>query len=239
MSGPCPAGMIHASNAALGVSFCVDATEVTQADYLAFLLSVGDASGITQPAECAFNTALKQPTPGCPKFDAGNEKPIYCVDWCDARAYCDWAGKRLCGKIGGTAHTPLSAELTQEEWNFACTGGLVTKYPYGDAPMPGVCNIPKENTPDDPNDDEVKTDVGSLMGCQGGFPGLFDMQGNIAEWVDWCDPAADGSGAAACYVRGGHTYGSAEYWTCANVAEFHPRNETALEVGFRCCRDAD
>lgn len=237
--GPCPADMIHASDAALGVSFCIDATEVTQQSYLAFLLAVGDGSGITQPPECAFNTSLKQPMPGCPKFDAGNQKPIYCVDWCDARAYCAWAGKRLCGKIGGTSLSPLASELAQEEWNFACSGGLVTKYPYGDSPMPGVCNIPKENTPSDPGDDETKTDVGTLPGCQGGFPNLFDMQGNVAEWVDWCDPAADGAGNEACFVRGGHTYGSAEYWSCANLAEFHARNATFLEVGIRCCKDAE
>lgn len=236
--GPCPADMVQASSDALGVSFCVDRTEVTQGAYLAFLLDVGDAGGITQPAECAFNTQLKQPTPGCPKFDSANDKPIYCVDWCDARAYCDWAGKRLCGKIGGGSHSPLTAELAQEEWNFACTGGLQTAYPYGDAPQAGVCNIPQENTPNDPSDDELKTAVGSLPGCQGGFPGIFDMQGNITEWVDWCDPATDGTGNAACYVRGGHTFGTAEYWKCSNLAETHPRSETALEVGFRCCKDA-
>jgi sulfatase modifying factor 1 len=238
MAGPCPADMILASNAALGVSFCIDATEATQADYLAFLLAVGDASGITQPPECAFNVALKNPVPGCPKFDAGNDLPIYCVDWCDARAYCAWAGKRMCGKIGGGPETPLTAELAQEEWNFACTGGLATKYPYGDTPMVGACNIPQENTPSDATDDETKTAVGSLAGCQGGFPGIFDMQGNVAEWVDWCDPATDGTGSAACYVRGGHTFGSAEYWTCANLFETHPRNEPVIEVGIRCCKDA-
>ncbi|MEJ7729297.1 MAG: SUMF1/EgtB/PvdO family nonheme iron enzyme [Polyangiaceae bacterium] len=189
--------------------------------------------------ECAFNTALTHtPDGSCPSFTEANELPVWCVDWCDAHAFCKWSSKRLCGKIGGGSLSPLDANVTQEEWYFACSRGYQRKYPYGATSEPGYCNIPEENTatPDDDNDKAV---VGSFAQCEGGFDGIFDMQGNVAEWTDWCEGAGDGTGAEECRLRGGHTFGTAEYWSCDNVAEAEPRNrEDRREGGFRCCKDA-
>ena len=39
--------------------------------------------------------------------------------------------------------------------------------------------------------------VASLPGCQGGYPGVFDMSGNVEEVEDSCDDAG------TCYSRGG------------------------------------
>jgi formylglycine-generating enzyme len=234
----CPSDMVHASDASAGISFCVDRTEVTQASYIGFLAAVdADPANAEQPAECAFNTELTHtPDGSCPDFATGSDEPVYCVDWCDAFAYCAWAGKRLCGAIGG-GDLELAAPLTSDEWHFACTGGFETVYPYGDREVIGACNIPKENTPADPSDDNTKAPVATFPDCEGGFEGVFDMQGNVSEWTARCDPG-DGTGSESCSTRGGHTFGTAFYWKCDNLKESAARNDPdQREVGFRCCRD--
>jgi formylglycine-generating enzyme len=238
--GPCPDDMVHASDAELDVSFCIDRTEVTQARYVAFLSAVGaDPAQTEQPGECAFNQELTHtPDGSCPDFTTASDLPVWCVDWCDAYAFCAWAGKRLCGALGGGT-LALDAPVTSDEWHFACSGGFMTTYPYGNDPMVGACNIPNENTPEDPSDNNTKAPVGSYPACEGGLAGLFDMQGNVSEWIDRCDPGT-GNGDEECSQRGGHTFGTAVYWRCNNLDESGARNDPdAREVGFRCCRDAD
>lgn len=238
--GPCPDDMVHASDEDLDVSFCIDRTEVTQARYVAFLSAVGaDPAQTQQPAECGFNQELTHaPDGSCPDFTTASDLPVWCVDWCDAYAYCAWAGKRLCGALGGGT-LALDAPVTSDEWHFACSGGFMTTYPYGNDPMVGACNIPNENTPEDPSDNNTKAPVGSYPACEGGLAGLFDMQGNVSEWIDRCDPGT-GAGDESCSQRGGHTFGTAMYWRCNNLDESGARNDPdAREVGFRCCRDAD
>jgi formylglycine-generating enzyme required for sulfatase activity len=226
-AGPCPGDMVHATDGAT-ISFCIDATEVTRADYVAFLANVGGTVPVSeQPADCAFNTSLTHtPDGSCPDFTTSSELPVSCVDWCDAHAYCAWAGKRLCGALAGG---PMAFDdmPTVGEWHFACTGGLMTVYPYGDTADPDACNIP--GTSD-------RAEVGSFPDCEGGFDGLFDMQGNVAEYVDACQAGEMG----LCSLRGGHTFGTATQWTCNNQDSDGPRNDPdTREYGFRCCRDAD
>jgi len=223
----CPVGMFHVQEESLNADFCIDETEVTQKQYVQFLVSLGNELPDQIPA-CASNTELTHTPDGtCPDFVTGSDLPVWCIDWCDARAYCEWAGKRLCKALDGTA-LDFDDDPVLGEWHFACSGGLQTLYPYGNEPDDTACHI----------DGMIDKDpVASHPACEGGYPGLFDMQGNVHEWVDACESDEP---TAQCRVRGGGTYGSATQWRCARVEAqmgIDRLDPDVRTVGLRCCAD--
>jgi formylglycine-generating enzyme required for sulfatase activity len=209
--------------------FCIDTTEVTVAQYRAFLEATqGNTSG--QPAVCAWNGSYL-PQLGWPP-DAGSEAlPVVGVDWCDALAFCAWAGKRLCGAIGGgeVFNTPeRKTNPTVDQWYHACSHGF-RLYPYGDMYEPDWCNTSDL-------DAGGRVAVGSLRKCVGGHDGLFDMVGNVDEWEDSCD--SDGGRTDHCQVRGGSfraatAVGSVA--TCTFLGTAVERQSTWPDLGIRCC----
>src|SRR6185437_5545544 len=105
--------------------------------------------------------------------------PVVCVDWCDAQAYCAWAGKRLCGAIGGGPATTYG-DPNESQWYNACSNGGTTSFPYGNDYVAGDCN-----------GGATVAAVGTTPGCQGltsPYFGIFDMSGNVKEWEDHCMP---------------------------------------------------
>ena len=97
--------------------------------------------------------------------------PVVNVDWNDARAYCDWLSATL-GK-----HFRLPSEA---EWEYACRAGTTTPFATG-----------YEITPCDAN--YFYSESGERVGrgrrtVAGEFPanafGLYDMHGNVCEWVE-------------------------------------------------------
>ncbi|HQP36400.1 MAG TPA: SUMF1/EgtB/PvdO family nonheme iron enzyme [Polyangiaceae bacterium] len=116
--------------------YCIDSTEVTRDQYLAWLAS--NPSTSDQPSYCSWNTDF---VPGEPINPVGGDRPITLVDWCDARGYCMAVGKRLCGKIGGgTCDWDDVANATASQWYNACSSGGKHLYPYGDVYHPNGCN---------------------------------------------------------------------------------------------------
>jgi formylglycine-generating enzyme required for sulfatase activity len=220
------AGMISAG------AFCIDATEVTQAEYGAFLKAKsGDVSG--QPPECAWNVTFATKG-GCnPPFDPPNngDYPVVGVDWCDAWMYCAWANKRLCGARDGGARNE-STDPTAAEWYFACTDGNdgLHTHPYGTSYDPLACNGGGAGT-------GMLRPVRSFTKCQGGYAGIFDMEGNAWEWENGGGPTDPGTPSLdPCRIRGGSVDDTLDPG-CVNVNEGQPRSATLCVVGFRCCLD--
>ncbi len=108
---------------------------------------------------------------------AGTERsshPVVNVTWRDATEYAQWAGRRL---------------PTEEEWEYAARGGVNARwFPWGDTPDPAKANYRHEG-------ESFMAGVGRALGLRkigtapvGSYPpngyGLFDMCGNVSEWVD-------------------------------------------------------
>jgi formylglycine-generating enzyme required for sulfatase activity len=154
--------------------------------------------------------------------------PRTCVDWCDARAYCEWAGKRLCGAIGGGPSAFADRQnATRNEWFNACSEGALLTYPYGITFDASACFLPWSAN--------VTVAVASYAGCVGGYPGIYDMVGNAFEWTDSCSGTA--GARDTCVYRGSETSPSSrERLNCAGGVEV-PRSYDSTVTGFRCCSD--
>lgn len=217
----CPAGMVKVPSST--GAYCIDATEVTNEAYAKFLAT--NPSTSNQPTSCAWNDSF---VPGTWPAASGEEKhPVTEVDWCDARAYCAWAGKRLCGRIGGgTLPYADFADPKKSEWYNACSAEGTREYPYAGTYDAQACNgVDKElgNT----------VEVGSLETCEGSVPGLFDMSGNVLEWEDSCD--GETGDKDLCQARGG-AYGDNRDTLKCKFPFGLARSTKLPRIGFRCCR---
>lgn len=230
----CPAG---AEEGGLGPvmrrlpeGFCIDTTEVTREQYEAWLATEPTPAG---DGPCTSN---EDATPTCGWPPAGNgAHPVVCVDWCDAAAFCEAAGKRLCAGIGGGAYTfDDYADPARSEWQAACSSGGAHEYTYGDTLDTERCR----DADADVHTEWGTADVGSFGACQSpepGYAGVFDLSGHVAEWEAGC---VDESPSGACRIRGGSYQHHGHGLRCAMGARLEwPRDRTAAAVGFRCCAD--
>ncbi len=217
-------------------NFCIDSTEVTVGQYRDFTVAKGnDATG--QPPECAWNSTYAAGSGGT------DEIPIAGVDWCDAHAFCAWSGKRLCGKrvngkfVGAVGVDDLG-DFNAHEWLLACSDLGQLRYPYGGIQQATACNTGE-------NDAGRTLAVRTKTACQGGFPGIYDMVGNVWEWFDGpCPPPDAGADAgdagpakAECFVKGGGFPNAGMNLDCRVDGRGASRDTRAQEIGFRCCSD--
>lgn len=219
-------------------SFSIDATEVTNAQYASFLASVGAPSG--QPAHCAWNTTY-YPSTVWPAPASKCDNPVVWIDWCDAYAYCKWAGKRLCGSpAGGPVSWSGSTYQTVagSEWFAACSPTGAAVWPYGataDTPAMPICVDNAFDGVANTQATDVTRAVGSAALCHGQvapFTQLFDLAGNVREWEDDCQ-ASVGS-MDNCRARGGAFDDNPTKTSCDQIVQL-TRGSAASNLGFRCC----
>ncbi|PRQ01278.1 formylglycine-generating enzyme family protein [Enhygromyxa salina] len=222
--GACPDGPAPVDRG----TYSIDATELPNSYYAQFLdvefapEYLPDLLG----EACAWKTdfvPLDWPNDPVPTL------PVIGVDWCDAMAYCTWAGKHLCGEIGGAPAALNDLQnAANNEWYRACSNSGTTTYPYGLIYAGDACNTIDAGF-------GQRTNVGSLAECEGGFADLFDMSGNVWEWTNACDndPMLQPN-EQECRRRGGSYFSDGPTTRCG-IDSVRPRETRNTSVGFRCC----
>jgi formylglycine-generating enzyme len=137
----------------------------------------------------------------------------------------------LCGELGGGPLDLIdAAKPANSEWTRACSRGGMVEYPYGATYDRVVCNGENAAAGDDGTQP-----VEALAACNGGYPGLFDMSGNVAEWIDACDAGTGASGSnATCAAMGGSFQSPAVTLKCGARGS-DKRSASSPARGFRCC----
>lgn len=191
-------------------AFCIDPHEVTEGAFMEFATAnMGQTISPGAPCKSFVVTSRVQSQPDLPATG---------VSFCEARAYCTWAGKRLCGHVTGRPLAPGGAEnadLQQSAWLKGCSGNGT------DPVLSGTC---RNGQAADAGPFPVKTT------CEGAFAGLFDMRGNVWEWVD--APVTNDAGSFSFFVGGGWL-SPTDYGCSATSAS--GIESTLPDVGFRCC----
>lgn len=151
--------------------FAVGKYEVTRAQFAAFVEATGfDAENGCQIWASGFEKDRKKSWRD-PGFPQQPDMPVVCVDWFDAKAYVEWLRQRT-----GQPYRLLS----EAEWEYAARAWTATRYWWGDHFAEGRANC---------------SDCGSVWDLDrtapvGGFVpnffGLYDMNGNVWEWVEDC-----------------------------------------------------
>ncbi len=189
----------------------VDITPVTNKSYYEFIQATGYAPVIKQN----FLRHWKDS-----KYEVGKENhPVVWIDISDARAYCDWASKRL---------------PTEEEWQFIAQGFDGNVYPWGK-------DFDEQNCS---NNGTEATDVYAYPNGKSPF-GCLDMCGNTWELTE-SEYADDHN--RFCILKGGSYYkASGSIWytqggpqPSSNSVKFlmgYPGINRSATIGFRCVRD--
>ena len=231
-------------------AFLIDKVEVTNAQYLKFVQAAkhrppADPKGGEDRSRNLWEGSKVPP--------AVAGLPVVSVDWNDAKAYCEWAGKRL---------------PTEAEWEKAARGPDGQVFPWGanwDRARLNSASLWASQDLlsydawatwwDAKGFDllEAKTLAGVLK-PGGSFPGggspygAQDMAGNVSEWVaDWVgsefyhaspdrNPKGPDTGEKRA-LRGGSWYNHANGARVALRRDAFP-NHRANTIGFRCAKDA-
>jgi len=237
---PCPADMVLVGRT------CVD-------PYEGFLLELAD-DGTTKP-----HSHVERPSKGT-KYLAANGAghfPQGYISRVESQAACTASGKRLCSK---------------GEWQRACRGKGSARWPYGHSGVRERCNTGKLhlltlefskvqgglkyeehfNSPILNAKPGWLAESGKYEGCVSD-KGVFDMVGNLHEWVSGTvdQELVDGMAAESVERRdqpwrsgngifmGGFYSTTSEHGPgCDFITIAHEPSYHDYSTGFRCCKDA-
>ena len=158
------------------------------------------------------------------------EQPVINVSWQDTVDYAEWLTRRT----GFQYRLP-----TEVEWEYAARAGTVTRYPWGETVGEGHANCRRCGTK---WSGRQAAPVAQFR--PNGF-GLYDMNGNVSEWVAdcWKDrhplEGAKENGPEVCparVTRGGDWYYVPILSTSAARKPNAP-NLWSYTIGFRVVRD--
>ncbi|MGO1071066.1 formylglycine-generating enzyme family protein [Lysobacter sp. CA199] len=195
--------------------FFIDRTPVTNAQYLRFVRASGYA-----PRDA--HNYLRDWVDGAPR-PGWDQRPVTWVSIEDARAYAQWAGKRL---------------PREWEWQYAAQGDDGRAYPWGDDWREDAVPAPNRGR-------RLRAPDAVDAHPAGASPfGVLDLVGNVWQWTDeYHDDHTRGA-----VLRGGSSYQpQTSHWYFPQAYRLDQHNKLLLMapskdrsgcIGFRCAADA-
>ncbi len=221
-----PNGLCPPDMASIDDRYCIDRYEASLVELL--------PNGEERPFSPFLSLDAQKPFPVVRAISVGHVVPQGYISELQAKTACARSGKRLCKPT---------------EWRAACKGPDHTTYGYGTqnearrcndhgrAPMAAVFGLggnsdpkqwgPRMNDPQLNQVDGTVAKTGDHSGCTNGY-GVYDMVGNVHEWVD--DP--DGTFLGGYYLDIHQNGDGCDYRTGAHDVWYHD-----YSTGFRCCAD--
>lgn len=200
--------------------YAIDKYEVTAAQYDSCVTSGGCTPAHYHDGACVAWTGRDFRNIRVPDHFRDARYPVVCVTWSQAQQYCRGKGKNL---------------PTEAQWEYAALAGRDVDYTWGNEPPDAAyCTQPSEKKP---------KPVGSFAPNPWG---LYDMTGNVWEWVndhyqpdyystsDTTDPQGADVGQYRV-IRGGGWYSTAQQLKIRNRHWFEP-NFGEVSIGFRCAK---
>jgi formylglycine-generating enzyme required for sulfatase activity/CheY-like chemotaxis protein len=229
--------------ATLDHTFYIDKYEVTMGEYLRFLEAIDNAKTDAawrsplqkgekdhQPTDWADHFEDGKTVPGifsCIKYDKlyhGEpitlDDPVFNIDWLDAAAYANWAGKRL---------------PDEHEWEKAARGTSGLTYPWGNIFQP-VANVWYRLGSDDPHATS-HLPVNANPGDKSPY-GVFDLGGNVSEWTASIVPSPKIQSLKVAVIRGGNFLNTRTDDDAAMTNRILMAPDSRFVwLGFRCVSD--
>lgn len=231
-------------------AFYIDRTEVTNASYAQFVAATGHR---TQAEQQGYGWVMNKtgddfiqlegadwqhPTGPSSSIEGMDEYPVVQVSWQDAQAYCQWRQASL---------------PSEAQWEKAARGTDGRIYPWGNqAPDGNLANFGDASLGFDWVNQNVN-DGYAYAAPVGSYPdgaspyGLWDMAGNVWEWVQdwyqtiyyssqslWRNPLGPASGQDRV-TRGGSWFYLENNLRTSNRGRIEP-NDVNGDRGFRCAR---
>jgi formylglycine-generating enzyme required for sulfatase activity len=201
-------------------AFSMDAFEVTREQYDSCVAAGACSPAHDDDGKCVVWNGRSFVSVRFAHKNYNPKFPIVCVTWNQAREYCSHKGKTL---------------PTEAQWEYAALANRPVSYAWGnDIPDAAKCAQPRDGKP---------------RQCGSFSPnpwGLYDMTGNVWEWVsdryqpdyysvsEIDDPPGPDVGQYRV-IRGGGWYSGPAQLRIKNRHWFEP-NFGELSIGFRCAK---